>query len=163
MDDVIKECKAITKKFTVGNWRMRRVNLSELAFADDVALIAKTPGNLQWNLDVWNEEMMRRNMTISVAKTKTMVISRKQIAHSIMLQGQPLEQVESFRYLGATISQDGTLDQEIGSRVAASTRLYHAMGRSFIGLIREYNEDKHNHADRERNFYLESFLQRDNN
>ncbi|KAF6212004.1 hypothetical protein GE061_012522 [Apolygus lucorum] len=133
MDDAIKECKGHTKKFTVGNWRMRQVNISELAFADDVALVARTPASLQWNLDIWNHEMTKRNMVISISKTKTMVISRRPKKHSVTLRGESLEQVECFKYLGAMISQDGTQDQEINTRIAATSRLYHAMGRGCIG------------------------------
>ncbi|KAF6215611.1 hypothetical protein GE061_010367 [Apolygus lucorum] len=51
----------------------------------------------------------------------------------IQLSGQRLEQVDSFKYLGATIRQDGSIDQEIGDRIAATGRLYHGINRGFIG------------------------------
>ncbi|CAG5117627.1 unnamed protein product, partial [Candidula unifasciata] len=50
MDDVIKTCKEKTKKYSVGYWKMRPICISELAFADDVALIAKSEAHLQYNL-----------------------------------------------------------------------------------------------------------------
>jgi hypothetical protein len=70
MDDIMKDCKQHTRDFTMGNWKMRPVQISEMAFADDVALIVKTEQNLQFNVDVWQEEMSRRNMDINVQKTE---------------------------------------------------------------------------------------------
>ncbi|KAF6213851.1 hypothetical protein GE061_011575 [Apolygus lucorum] len=128
-----EECKPYTKKYVIGNWKMRQVCISELAFADDVALIASRADYLQHNLNQWEEEMKKRNMIISTTKTKSMIISRSPAQHMIQLSGQRLEQVDSFKYLGATIRQDGSIDQEIGDRIAATGRLYHGINRGFIG------------------------------
>jgi hypothetical protein len=104
-----------------------------MAFTDDVALIAKIEQNFQFNLDVWQEEMSRHNMDINAQKTKAMVISRNPVQHTIRLVRQQLEQVESFKYLGTTISQDKRIDLEVSNRIAAAGRLYHAVSRSFTG------------------------------
>ena len=53
MDDVIKACKQKCAKMEIGNWRMNRVNLQELMFADDMVLIADTERNLQENLNIY--------------------------------------------------------------------------------------------------------------
>jgi hypothetical protein len=42
MDNIMKDCKQRTRDFTMGNWKMHPVQISEMAFAEDVALIAKT-------------------------------------------------------------------------------------------------------------------------
>jgi hypothetical protein len=46
MGDIMKDCKQHTREFTMGNWKMRPVQISEMAFADDVALIVRTEQNL---------------------------------------------------------------------------------------------------------------------
>jgi hypothetical protein len=71
-------------------------------------------------------------MDINAQKTKTMVISRNPVQHTITLVGQQME-VESFKYLGATISQDGRIDLEVNNRITAAGRLYHAISRAFTG------------------------------
>jgi hypothetical protein len=68
MDDIMKGCEQRARDFTMGNWKIYPVQISEMAFADDVALIEKTEQNLQFNLDVWQEEMSRCNMDINVQK-----------------------------------------------------------------------------------------------
>jgi hypothetical protein len=52
---------------------------------------------------------------------------------TIRLVGQQLEQVESFKYLAAIISQDGRIDLEVNNRIATAGRLYHAISRGFTG------------------------------
>ena len=39
----------------------------------------------------------------------------------IMMNGQKLEEVDSFRYLGSTLSNDGTSTNEIKIRIAVAT------------------------------------------
>jgi hypothetical protein len=133
MDDIMKDCKQRTRDFIMGNWKMCPVRISEVAFANDVAPIAKTEQNLQFNLDVWQQEMSRRDMDINKQKTKTMVITRNPVQHTIGLVGQQLEQVESLKYLGAFISQDGRIDLEVNNRIPVAGRLYHAISRGFTG------------------------------
>ena len=41
MDEVIKDCHTKNRWYEVGFWKMELVKISELAFADDVILIAK--------------------------------------------------------------------------------------------------------------------------
>ncbi|KAI5754287.1 hypothetical protein M8J77_007444 [Diaphorina citri] len=132
IDDVIKSCKERTKKHSIGYWKLQPIYITDLAFADDLAILAKNETNLQHNLNVWNEEMTRRGMVINVKKTKSMVISRNPIQHHVHLNNQPIEQVNVFKYLGALISADGTIDAEINGRVANATKCFHSLRRGFI-------------------------------
>jgi hypothetical protein len=132
MDDVIKACKERTNKFLAGYWKMQPVYISELAFADDVALIAKSEKHLQSNLKTWKEELEKRGMTISSSKTKTMIVSREEKKHQITLGEQALEQVGKFKYLGATIDQKGGIKEELVTRRAAAGRLFQAINRGFL-------------------------------
>jgi hypothetical protein len=72
-------------------------------------------------------------MDINKQKTKTMVITRNPVQHTIGLVGEQLEQVETLKYLGAFISQDGRIDLEVNNRIAVAGRLYHAISRGFTG------------------------------
>jgi len=61
---------------------------------------------------------------INTAKTKVMVAARANVVASIIVNGQSLEQVSSFVYLGATFKEDGSCSPEIRKRLA--------MGRSVM-------------------------------
>ena len=49
MDDIVQACKRDTKSFDIGNWLMKPAKISELAFADDVVLLAQSEDDLQHN------------------------------------------------------------------------------------------------------------------
>jgi len=58
-------------------------------------------------------------MKINTRKTKVVCISRKGKSRvKIFIDGQQIEQVSQFKYLGSTISNDGYCHKEIKSRIA---------------------------------------------
>ena len=57
-------------------------------------------------------------MEINVEKTKVMRISRQQSPVKIMINQKQLENVESFKYLGSILTNDGRCTCEIKSRIA---------------------------------------------
>ena len=52
-------------------------------------------------------------MEISTDKNKVMINSNKIIQTDIYLYDWKLEEVDQFKYLGATLTKDGTSNQEI--------------------------------------------------
>ena len=83
---------------------------NNLRFADDIGLAAEQCSQAQDLLSSVDEESTRYGQEISDTKTVWMKITRekeKRVNEQIFLRGQPLEKVESFKYLGSTISADG--------------------------------------------------------
>ena len=72
-------------------------------YADDLALIGKTSGELQKLVDSLHESCCKWGMKISIKKTKVLSIGYEQ-AH-ILLDGSVLENVTEFTYLGSIMSQ----------------------------------------------------------
>ena len=68
-------------------------------------------------------------MKMNVKKTKTMIISKKAIVLrvNIELDGQVLEQVSCFTYLGKTITEDGKWDEEIKRRIGQARSAFNTM------------------------------------
>jgi hypothetical protein len=64
-DDIVNVCKRETKPLDMGNWLMKPVKISEVAFADDLILPAKSEEDLQHHRNVWNREMASRNKRTS--------------------------------------------------------------------------------------------------
>jgi len=65
MDDIVK---GDSKRFDLGNWQLKTVKISQLAFADDLVLLLKSEEDLKHNLNIWNREMEMRNIKISINK-----------------------------------------------------------------------------------------------
>ena len=69
-------------------------------------------------MDALQEAATRYDMKINIKKTKTMVVSKQQgIKIEILVDGQRLEQVKKFKYLGALLTEDGRCTDEIKVRI----------------------------------------------
>lgn len=75
---------------------MGRVNLTELLFADDMELIAKTERNLHDNINILNQELNDANMNLNALTMKTWSIAEENRKHNITMQ------VSIFKYPGIT-------------------------------------------------------------
>ena len=91
-------------------------NITNLRYADDTALMAESEEALQRIVDEVKMKSLEKGLKMNTKKTKTMVISRNTSAPqvSIKVDGETLEQVQSFKYLGQTITTDGKTDTKIG-------------------------------------------------
>ena len=99
---------------TVGGRR-----ISNLRYADDTAITAENENELHILANRVNEEGKDYGMKMNIKKTKTMVISRKDEIPkvSITLDGEPVEQVNKFVYLGELITENGKCEDEICRRI----------------------------------------------
>jgi hypothetical protein len=52
MDDVFKQIKLKMRKYQIGSWKMKPINISELVYADDIVLFARLQANMQRNLEI---------------------------------------------------------------------------------------------------------------
>ena len=59
-------------------------------------------------------------MEISTEKSKLMTNSTNNVSADISMNGQKLEEVTSFKYLGATLCKDGTCSAEVRIRIASA-------------------------------------------
>ena len=95
-------------------------NVNNLRYADDTVLLAESEVDLQALVKVVKLESEKKGLKMNVKKTKTMVVCRdknEQHRVSINLNGQVLEQVDKFKYLGQLITDDGRCDQEVKCRI----------------------------------------------
>lgn len=133
LDEVLKASRQNLKSYIVGSWRMRPVKVTELCYADDMLVIAETEAALQHNMNTLNEEFKKHNMKINEKKTKSMIISVTTKTHQIFVGETPLEQVKSYKYLGAQINSRGNIEDEIKERIAKTGRLFNAIKGSILG------------------------------
>ena len=85
-------------------------------FADDVALVAHSDDDLQNLLDDFSNACDDFGLTISLQKTKIMT-QGTDVSSSLSIKDYALEMVNSFIYLGSTITRTTSLDSEIGKRI----------------------------------------------
>ena len=80
---------------------------NNLIYADDVALLATTEGNLQQLVNDVGKAFERFGLSLNAKKTQVMVIGRHTSSINIMYNGAPLEQVKQFIYIGASFNEKG--------------------------------------------------------
>jgi len=95
--------------------------ISNLRFADDIDLLGGTEEELQVLTDNLTRCAGSFGMEVSTEKSKTMVNSHNNLHAAINMNGEQLENVESFTYLGAVLSKDGSCTAEILKRIAMAT------------------------------------------
>jgi len=99
--------------------------LKDVRFADDQAMVSSTSEGLQRLMDGLVKVSEECGMKVNIKKTKAMVISKT--GHKIVdikIGQHKVEQVQQFKYLGATVTEDGRCEQEIKCRIAMAKQAY---------------------------------------
>ena len=97
-------------------------NISNIGFAYDIDLIAGSNTELQVLTNRPAETSKAHGIEISHEKSKTMVNSKNNDQHAnIYLDGMLLENIKTFKYLGATLKADRSSDNELRIRIATAT------------------------------------------
>ena len=103
--------------------------INNLRYADDTVLLAETKEDLQHILNEVNSVGERYGMKMNATKTKTMVVCRKGDTPQIKIKidGVEIEQVQQFKYLGQTISDNGRCDSEIIKRIEIARGAFNSL------------------------------------
>ena len=101
--------------------------IRDLLFADDCALAALSQDALQRLCDCFATAARRFGLIISIKKTEALfqpAPGNMYIPPAITIDGQLLNAVENFKYLGSIVSKDASLDAEITARIAKATAAF---------------------------------------
>ena len=107
--------------------------VSNLRYADDTALCADSHEGVCMLLNNINEEGKTKNMKLNAKKTKVMYIG-KGLYKDIIVDGETLERVNEFIYLGSTKTSNGDCKADIVRRIA--------MGKSKMVELKNIWKDK---------------------
>uniref|UniRef100_A0A914UZ20 Reverse transcriptase domain-containing protein n=1 Tax=Plectus sambesii TaxID=2011161 RepID=A0A914UZ20_9BILA len=90
-----------------------------MLYADDVVLCARNQGDLERKLQKWKDRLHQHGLQINTAKTEYMAAGPDTANHNtIHLDGTPIARVESFKYLGSVLSEEGNIDADVKARMA---------------------------------------------
>lgn len=95
--------------------------INNLRFADDIDLMGGSNSELQDLTSRLASRSRAYGMEVSSEKSKVMVNSANNTPAQITMNGQQLEVVDAFKYLGATLTKDGRSTTEIKTRLAIAT------------------------------------------
>ena len=119
--------------------------LDDLDFADDLALLSHTQQQMQEKTNIVAENSARLGLNINRGKSKVFKINASNET-PITVQGEALEEVDSFTYLGSILDKHGGTDADVRTRIgkarAAFKQLSNVWGSSEISIatkIRLFN------------------------
>lgn len=103
----------------------RELKIFSLAYADDLVLLADTPEEMQQMLGVLNRFAERRRLTVNVQKSKVIRFSAGSRLSKInwTLNGEALEEVRNFKYLGYYFQINGGNSKHIEETVTTAKRV----------------------------------------
>ena len=102
-----------------GSRKIGGQNITNLRYADDTVLLAKSVEDLQKLLHVVVRESELKGPSVNCKKTECMVVSKKRDIPrcSPKVKDQIIKQVSAFNYLGSTITEDARCMKEIKKRI----------------------------------------------
>ena len=108
------------------------LNINNLRYADDTALIADDKDKLQDIVTMVQKESSKAGLEMNVKKTKTMLIARdvenKKV--EVKVNDEILQQVNKFIYLGTEIREDIKTDKEIERRSNIAKEKFCSMSKA---------------------------------
>ena len=94
--------------------------MREMVFADVSALVANTAEEMQKIVDAFSDALKKFGLKININKTEVLYQPNctRPREKDIIVDGNKLNSVLEFTYLGSTISSNGCIDDEIQRRMA---------------------------------------------
>lgn len=108
-------------------WHLNK-RLHDLDYADDICLMSHSIGGIQEKINRLNYNSEKVGLKINLRKTKIMRVATTNIS-PISIDGNAIEDVTQFIYLGSVISKDGGADADVTSRINKARHAYAALGR----------------------------------
>ena len=113
-------------------------NIVDLEYADDIVLLFEDETEGQAFLDRLSEVVLCFGMRFAPNKCKVLLQDVQQLRAPLVLQGECLDTVERFTYLGSCISSDGSVTDEVNARIskarAAFANLRHLWNQKGLPL-----------------------------
>ena len=98
-------------------------HLESLDFTDDLAVLSTTYRHLQEKTNRLSCFAKQTGLNISTTKTKTLFINTS-TTEPILADGEPLEKVDEFTYLGSIVSINEATHKDINSRLGKAQCAY---------------------------------------
>ena len=114
--------------------------LSNLRFADDVALTTEDMRDMEHQLTTVNEESLKIGLKIHKGKTKFM--TNIDTTDNIRINGPEMEKVTNYTYLGQTTAMENSTKQEVSIRKKAGWSVFWKVQRNLPRQTPSYKSKK---------------------
>ena len=101
--------------------------VNDFLYADDSALNAASEADMQHSIDKFAKACSNVGLTISTKKTEVMhqpALGKTYTEPNITINGQQLNVVDKFTYLGSTLLRNIVIDDEVNARLAKASAAF---------------------------------------
>ena len=98
-------------------------------YADDVALLGHKESDLQTSLYHFNRQANSLGLNVSWSKTKTQSTGGNLPLSNIVVDGQTIEAVDEFIYLGSKLTSDGRCTPDVLRRIGIASSAMNDLSR----------------------------------
>ena len=91
--------------------------ISNLRYADDTALFETSEEDIERLTSAVNDAGRKLNLKLNVKKTKLLTTGDEQPVHNISIDGEDVEQVSRFKYLGSVKTTSASCTADIRARI----------------------------------------------
>ncbi|XP_056635926.1 uncharacterized protein LOC130444672 [Diorhabda sublineata] len=102
-------------------YRMENKEIRIVSYADDAVIISKEEDNLQRRLYKCEQIAKAFNMQIFLKITKSSTVSREPRRYKLAIYDQSVEHVMSFKYLGANITSNRNVKNEVKAQTTKAS------------------------------------------
>lgn len=112
--------------------KVNGIIINNIRYADDAAILSDNINDLQFMLDRIVQHSENYGLQINVSKTKLLVFAKTHINANLLINGNKVEQVNIFKYLGTIVNNQCDPKKEIRSRIEQARRAFANMSKFFI-------------------------------
>ena len=108
-------------------WTLHQ-QLDDLDFADDIALLSHSQKQMQEKSKTLYEVAATTGLRVSIKKTQVLRVNANSTS-PIVMNGNILEEVDNFRYLGSVLDKNGGTDEDIKARIGKARTAFVMLGK----------------------------------
>ena len=131
IDEVVREVNArvLGRGLKLVDGNDNEWELNQLLFADDTVVVADSERKLCQLVTEFGRVCERRKLRVNVGKSKVMRCTRNEDGDrlNVMLNGEALEEVDQFKYLGSVIAANGGVEADVRHRVNEGCKVLGAL------------------------------------
>ena len=131
IDGVVREVNArvVSRGLKLVDGNDNEWELNQLLFADDTVVVADSKRKLCQLVTEFGRMCERRKLQVNVSKSKVMRRTRNEDGArlNVMLNGEALEEVDQFKYLGSVIAANGGMEAVVHHRVNEGCKVLGAL------------------------------------
>ena len=130
----INDLPSLLEKAQCDPVTLNTIKINTLMYADDTLLLSKSKAGLEKALRLMEIYCQKWQLKINTDKTKIMIFNKRPKNIDFKFNGQPLETVQCYNYLGLKISNSGSFTAAIKELSSKASRAYQSLRNALFGL-----------------------------